>query len=68
MSAANESAAWVDAGEHRYQVKRIPRKSPTGQDFIKVLKWGEGGAAKEGKEGAAEEQERLTQDDKSEQR
>ena len=45
MSAANESAAWVDAGEHRYQVKRIPRKSPTGQDFIKVLKWGEGGAS-----------------------
>ena len=45
MSAANESAAWVDAGEHRYHVKRIPRKSPTGQDFIKVLKWGEGGAS-----------------------
>jgi hypothetical protein len=45
MSAANESPAWVDAGEHRYQVKRIPRKSPTGQDFIKVLKWGEGGAS-----------------------
>ena len=45
MSAANESPAWVDAGEHRYQVKRIPRTSPTGRDFIKVLKWGEGGAS-----------------------